>query len=360
VSKEERIFMFAGVGREGDDRAKTIRGSLARHLKAALLAVACAAALLSAASAQAAIVTVGTPLNLTFSPAACGLACTVTNTALPETGAAVNSPVDGAVIRWHILKGLSGKKYMLRVLTPAGGTTFTGAGTSAAATAAGAGLETFETALPIKAGQTIGLDIEAGGQIGIAAGGAYAVWSPPLADGATAPGSAGPGNRLAFNAEILPPPGLTAIAPNSGSIAGGTPVLIAGTDFASVKAVSFGGAPATSFAINSENAITAVAPPSAGPGTVDVRVTTVAGQTPAVAADQFTYTACVVPKIQGKSLKASRKALAAAGCALGKVKGKKSKAAKVKKQDPKAGTALAPGGKVNVKLNGRTKSAGKK
>lgn len=41
-------------------------------------------------------------------------------------------------------------------------------------------------------------------------------------------------------------------------------------------------------------------------------------------ADCFTYTACVVPKLNGKKLKK-------AGCTLGKVKGAKSKSANVTK-----------------------------
>jgi beta-lactam-binding protein with PASTA domain len=70
-------------------------------------------------------------------------------------------------------------------------------------------------------------------------------------------------------------------------------------------------------------------------------------------ADQFTYTACTVPKLKGKKLKAAKKALAKADCKLGKVKklkGATTKTGKVKKQSPKPGTILAPGAKVRVKL----------
>jgi beta-lactam-binding protein with PASTA domain len=68
-------------------------------------------------------------------------------------------------------------------------------------------------------------------------------------------------------------------------------------------------------------------------------------------ADRFTYKACVVPKPKGKSLKADRKELEKAGCKLGRIRGEKSKSAKVKQQSPKPGKALAPGSKVNVKLD---------
>ena len=79
-------------------------------------------------------------------------------------------------------------------------------------------------------------------------------------------------------------------------------------------------------------------------------MTTAAGKSATLPADQFTYTVCLVPKLKGKKLKAARKALTKADCKLGKVKGHKSKSAKVKKQSAKPGTALPPGTKVNVKL----------
>jgi hypothetical protein len=59
---------------------------------------------------------------------------------------------------------------------------------------------------------------------------------------------------------------------------------------------------------------------------------------------------CVVPKLKRKRLKADRKALNKADCALGKVKGHRGKQAKVKKQSPKPGTVLPAGSKVNVTL----------
>ena len=82
-------------------------------------------------------------------------------------------------------------------------------------------------------------------------------------------------------------------------------------------------------------------------------VTTLAGTSPSVATDRFNYTACVVPKLAGKHLKAVKKSLKQASCKLGTVKkiaGPASKAGKVVKQSPKAGKALAPGSKVSVKL----------
>jgi PASTA domain len=101
--------------------------------------------------------------------------------------------------------------------------------------------------------------------------------------------------------------------------------------------------------VSSDTQVTAVAPPSTTPGPVDTSVTTAAGMTPASAADQFTYTACVVPKLTGKKLKAARKRLRKTGCKLGKVKGRKGRSVKIRSQSPKAGKVLLPGSKVNVK-----------
>jgi hypothetical protein len=84
------------------------------------------------------------------------------------------------------------------------------------------------------------------------------------------------------------------VSPSSGPVAGGTSVTISGNNFSGATGVSFGSA-AAAFTINSATQITATSP--AGSGTVDVRVTTGAGTSPAVAADQFTYTAQSVPKV---------------------------------------------------------------
>ena len=79
-------------------------------------------------------------------------------------------------------------------------------------------------------------------------------------------------------------------------------------------------------------------------------VTTGGGTSAAVAADKFTYTAWVVPKLKGKTLKHATKALKKANCKLGKVKPKGKKTCHVKRQRPKVGAVLAPGSKVQVKL----------
>jgi hypothetical protein len=102
--------------------------------------------------------------------------------------------------------------------------------------------------------------------------------------------------------------------------------------------------------VNSPTQITAVSPPGAAPGVVAVQVTTSGGKSATVAADAFTYTACVVPRLKGKSLKNARKALRRADCQLGKVKPKGHTTGHVKTQSPKAGRVLAPRSKVQVTL----------
>ncbi len=87
-----------------------------------------------------------------------------------------------------------------------------------------------------------------------------------------------------------PTAAVTGVSPAVGTAAGGTPVTVTGSDFEGVTSVHFGSTPAASFTVNSPSSITAVSPAGAL-GTVDVRVTTPAGTSAAVAADHFTYLA---------------------------------------------------------------------
>lgn len=308
--------------------------------------------LFSGGSATAAMVTVGSPLTAAFEAVPCTTTntCTGTNVVLPESGAVLTSPVDGAVVRWRILLGSPPFKYKLRVLAPAGGTTYTGAGSSAAETPSGPGVETFATALPIKAGQAIGLDVEPKAPTGFAAenGGSVLGWIPALPDGVTAAAGETVAGEVAFNADVQPAPTITALSRSSGSFKGGAKVAITGTDFTGVSSVAFGTVPAKSFTVDSEGQITAVSPPIKALAKVSIAVTTIAGT--ATSATLFKGAACVVPKLKGKKLKAARKKLKKKDCKLGKVKGKKSKTAKIKRQTAKPGSKLPPMSKVGVTL----------
>jgi len=82
---------------------------------------------------------------------------------------------------------------------------------------------------------------------------------------------------------------VTAISPTSGPAAGGTSVIITGSNLNGATAVRFGATAASSFTVNSPTQITATAP--AGTGTVDVTVTTADGTSATTAAGRFTYEA---------------------------------------------------------------------
>ena len=88
-------------------------------------------------------------------------------------------------------------------------------------------------------------------------------------------------------AQPQPNPNITLLAPSTGPSSGGTTVTITGSNFTGATAVNFGSTPATSFVVNSDTSITAVAP--SGAGTVDISVTTPSGTSATVSSDQFSY-----------------------------------------------------------------------
>jgi hypothetical protein len=97
------------------------------------------------------------------------------------------------------------------------------------------------------------------------------------------------------------PPVVTAISPSRGPTGGNTQVLISGSGFAqdniiqgvpvAATQVMFGATAAASVTCASTTTCTAFSPSVVGPGTVDVQVIVASVTSPAVAADQFTYTA---------------------------------------------------------------------
>jgi hypothetical protein len=91
---------------------------------------------------------------------------------------------------------------------------------------------------------------------------------------------------------ITPAPTVTGVDPKSGTPAGGTSVVITGSDLANASAVDFGGIPATVTA-DSATSITATSPP--GTGTVDITVTTPDGTSATSTADQYSYALTVPP-----------------------------------------------------------------
>ncbi len=321
-----------------------------------IAAVASIGALLLATGAQASTVTVGSVLPPGSTPTEFKTVETLFNTALPEKGANLTSPVSGAIVRWR-MQDPAGGPFSLRVLRPNGSGGYMAAGTSNPVTpSAGGGLQTFTANLPVQAGDLIGVDpTNATDKIGVApevAGASYGFIFPPPFDGATvAPSGSEAGKEIELSAEVQPTPVISSIAPEFGPVAGGTTVTITGTDLASTSAVKFGPLPAASFKAESETKITAVAPPSAKVVGVDVAATTIAGTSATTKADRFFYEGCVVPKLKGKKLKDAKRILGRADCKIGKIKrleGKPSKAGKVLKQSAKPGKVLASKSKVNL------------
>jgi hypothetical protein len=92
--------------------------------------------------------------------------------------------------------------------------------------------------------------------------------------------------KFKLNITFAALPNITSISPANGSVAGGTSVVITGTNFTGATAVKFGTTAAT-YTVDSDTQITATAP--AGTGTVDVKVTTAGGTSATSSADQFTY-----------------------------------------------------------------------
>ncbi len=85
-------------------------------------------------------------------------------------------------------------------------------------------------------------------------------------------------------------PEIKSLSPNNGPFRGGTTVTIKGCNFTGATGVSFNGAPAKSFTVNSSTSITAVSPPGFGPGFGPVVVTTPSGSNePTPGPDEFTW-----------------------------------------------------------------------
>ena len=104
------------------------------------------------------------------------------------------------------------------------------------------------------------------------------------------------GYRANLSVTLAAQPVVTSVAPSSGATSGGTSVTITGHDFTGATAVSFGGVAAPSFTVKSDTSVTAVAPAGAA-GSVDVTVTTPAGQSALSAADRFMYVAPAVTSV---------------------------------------------------------------
>ena len=176
-----------------------------------LICTAVAAVAATAAAPASATVTIGSDLsasaNAGFSDA------TYSQAVLP--GRMTTSPIDGVIHVWRAKGGAAPGTMRLRVLRPAGGGAFTGAGTGPTETISGAFSNAMTFAieplgLPIAAGDRIGLDDgvvpsdSVSGMLKGSAGASTDFWSPLLGDGVTsAPNFSGP-YELLVNADVEP------------------------------------------------------------------------------------------------------------------------------------------------------------
>jgi hypothetical protein len=332
-------------------------GHRSRRSAIAVLCAVSVLALAMATTAQASVIKIGSVLPDKWESKKFERVETLFNTALPEPGATLASPVNGAIIRWSV-QGAVGGPFYLRVLHPDGKGAYEAAGKSAPASPTGTGLVTFETNLKVQAGDLIGVDPTAEtDEIGVKteSGASYASIFPTPFPGTIAPPSKTfSGEEVELSAEVQPAPEITTISPPSGSVTGTTLVTITGKNFNGASAVQFDSTPAASFTVDSDTEITATAPSSARPGKVDISVTTFAGENPNTRFDDYVYRACVVPALRNKTLKKSKTLLRRQGCKLGHVKKvnapKPGKVGKVLKQAPKQGKVLAPGARVRITL----------
>jgi hypothetical protein len=327
-----------------------------RRLTMVIAAVA-AVCLAFAGTAQASVISIGSVLPAKFESVEFGRPQTFFNTALPEPGATLTSPVNGAIVKW-LVQGAEGGPFYLRVLHPNGKGGYEAAGTSLGETPTGPGLAEFSTNLKIKAGDYLGIDpTNAADKIGVAevSGSSYATIFPRPTDGLVVPaGESFSGKEIELSAQIQPEPEITLVSPPFGPVTGGTVLTITGKNFNQTSEVKFGSTPAAAFTVDSDTEVTATAPKALRPGQVDLAVTTFAGTNPNTHFDDYVYTACVVPKIKNRTLKVAKSMLRRAGCKLGHVKKvnapKPTKVGKVLEQAPKPGKVLAPGARVRIQL----------
>ena len=336
-----------------------------KRLTFAVVALASAWALLTAAGAGATTITVGSVLPPGSTAEEFKEITTRFNTALPEKGANLASPVNGVIVRWRVQNAVGGP-FTLRVLRPNGAGAYTAVGTSTPATPTNEGVQTFPANIAVKAGDLIGVDpTNASDKIGVAtvAGASFATLFPTPLEGATvAPRPGVSGQEIELAAEVQPQPVIKSIEPTFGPLTGGTKVKITGTDLAGTSAVLFGEEPAAAFTVESETQITATAPAATKRGPVPITVKTLAGTSELIRADEFTYTGCIVPKLTGRSLRSAKNALRGGGCKIGKVKkmkGATPQNGKVIAQSKPKGKILPAGAKIKVTLKAKPEQHGK-
>lgn len=112
----------------------------------------------------------------------------------------------------------------------------------------------------------------------------------------TVPSSSSPADHFTYAIVIAPAPTITQVTPNSGDLAGGTSIIIDGTNLGTVTDVRVGAA-SIPFDLNTPTAgrITATTLPRATAATLNVTVTNPSGDSPHTNASRFTYTSVSPP-----------------------------------------------------------------
>jgi hypothetical protein len=187
-----------------------------------VLSAALGAALAMPAASQA-IVTIGSDLGDAPSVGigCIGSGCTRVQTSLPSDDLApngVSSPVNGTVVTWRIRSdaGQTQQPVAFRVISPAAGGQFTGAGSSATVTPPDiTGVSPFAAAIPIKIGDLLGLNYNnsTNWYFGISAGpNSGQLFNPILNSGSTRSPQNNTTEQLLVNADIEPTSTFTATA----------------------------------------------------------------------------------------------------------------------------------------------------
>ena len=168
-----------------ENKLRAVVSTLAA-LVAGIVSLAGLATVASAAPPQT--VTLG---STTGTPSQNICSASIDCTYVPFSGAAapeLQVPFDGTVTSFSVNAGSTGGKVQLRVLRPAGGGQFTGAGTSPAETLTATGVNTFAVSLPVRAGDVLGLDNSSSALMfdTTTPSAITAYYQPALADGSTA------------------------------------------------------------------------------------------------------------------------------------------------------------------------------
>jgi PASTA domain len=175
---------------------------LSIRMRVAAAGVAGVGSLSGASAADAATVTLGSPLTNALPSQPIAISATVRQAALP--GGTLVAPFNGQIRSWRLINASGG--WTLQVLRPAGvgfvSTSSTQSGTL------GPGIASFTARLPIRAGDSIGLaSASASSTLGTSSdtpGAVFEAYVPPLTDNSAPRSSSTTGSReLGFNATIV-------------------------------------------------------------------------------------------------------------------------------------------------------------